>query len=1085
MVHIGRQVNALSAFVLLSLLATRANGQNCATNYQETMPCCDQPPIGGVVSTTYICPSTRPLCLGYVYGVRWGSCTTFGTFGEFGSTSTTDAWRTVNLRKTYKNVVILSTITNRGMDTSSYRVQKLSESQFRVRVRECSGANGPHTTEIFHYVAMEAGNHYLSDGTQIAAGTVRMGQLFNGGIPSPGTPVANIRSSSMCGGHGGSAFNRCTSSDTPYCCSMTSQYKCGGVAKCSANGGLHWCGCTGVTYPFPKPFKSAPVVFLGVQSLKWQGWLVPRVVSTTTDVFTGFIQRDQRHNSGYMADPETVGWIAVDNKKEMHDGVSKLGTGYTPTAVMRNCNSYTRVDFGSDFPSPVGIARLWGVADGDPATIRHTPFSNTNPAMYFDACVQEDQSADSELSHGTEAVAWLVKAGGSGYIYEGPSPARCVLPNYPIRYNFDGTRYRSPAQSCCRTYSWGSERAGFSDSVEIYGWNYWRSYHKGLLRNGQHNAGPAKVTIKNLTPRRRYHFHVYQYASVHAGTNELTVNGGAGVKHDQENYRISTTTNLCMDTPTATGIAEADTAGKIRFEFKRVSWHVAISAIGLTPVDYREDCPTGTISHPILFDMSTGWGDRTLSYTSWYGHDPKTNLNYAAWGDLNGWTHTRNYHRGFLRNRAGQGRFRIRNLMPNTEYKYYVYQYATVYPGTNRLLPAPGYSTWSDTTTSTCNKPAATGIIRTDFWGQGNFYFNRIIWHVSLWAIGFEHDEYYKCPTSRPSHYAYFNFNNRGDTSLNYRGTYRYNSGGYQARLKGWTHTRRYQFGFLCTRTSPYPYIEIYNLRANWEYEVTIYQQCNHGIYSPNYRVCGTNRYRILQVSNYWHTSATTNRCAGRRSIKKIVRAGGSGRIKIEFYRDRSHVSVSALGVSHRYCNFPSGKYGYSRFVWQLDFVKPFNNPEDNPQYPAGSVRHDGDWYGVQNTASFPWETKGSFFTYTQYQAFASKLSNLEIAHELACPKNHQWLGATHFTHIHKIEFKDRWKWRVSGVTGGDNRATYPVLAHTLGVTIKSHSVNQAVSTTQLNSWLTGSTTLRRGGIAHDVDALWKYLAATDKIYTY
>ena len=44
--------------------------------------------------------------------------------------------------------------------------------------------------------------------------------------------------------------------------------------------------------------------------------------------------------------------------------------------------------------------------------------------------------------------------------------------------------------------------------------------------------------------------------------------------------------------------------------------------------------------------------------------------------ELTGWTHTRDYAKGYLRNKAGNGLATVSGLQPNRVYHYDVYQYA-------------------------------------------------------------------------------------------------------------------------------------------------------------------------------------------------------------------------------------------------------------------------------------------------------------------------------------------------------------------------------------------------------------------------
>lgn len=49
----------------------------CSTNFMSKTPCCDATHYdwSGDGDTKYICPSTAPVCIGYVPGIKWGSCT--------------------------------------------------------------------------------------------------------------------------------------------------------------------------------------------------------------------------------------------------------------------------------------------------------------------------------------------------------------------------------------------------------------------------------------------------------------------------------------------------------------------------------------------------------------------------------------------------------------------------------------------------------------------------------------------------------------------------------------------------------------------------------------------------------------------------------------------------------------------------------------------------------------------------------------------------------------------------------------------------------------------------------------------------
>jgi len=97
---------------------------------------------------------------------------------------------------------------------------------------------------------------------------------------------------------------------------------------------------------------------------------------------------------------------------------------------------------------------------------------------------------------------------------------------------------------------------------------------------------------------------------------------------------------------------------------------------------------------------------------------------------LTGWTHTRKYHKGYLRNTQGIGRAVVKGLDPSSSYDFRIYQYATSYAGTNSYS-VQGRAMGS-TTTSTDSNPTATGTTTSNNKGEIDFMFNRIAHHVAL-----------------------------------------------------------------------------------------------------------------------------------------------------------------------------------------------------------------------------------------------------------------------------------------------------------------------------------------------------------------
>jgi hypothetical protein len=91
--------------------------------------------------------------------------------------------------------------------------------------------------------------------------------------------------------------------------------------------------------------------------------------------------------------------------------------------------------------------------------------------------------------------------------------------------------------------------------------------------------------------------------------------------------------------------------------------------------------------------------------------------------ELTGWTHSRQYAKGFLRRTAGKAQAVVKGLIPGRDYAYKVYQYASEYAGTNQLS-VNGASEVATTSTDSENA-AAEGITKATDAGQIVFEFTR------------------------------------------------------------------------------------------------------------------------------------------------------------------------------------------------------------------------------------------------------------------------------------------------------------------------------------------------------------------------
>lgn len=87
----------------------------------------------------------------------------------------THVWKTINLPVSFNNpVVVAGGSTRDGGHQGVVRVQNVTSNSFQIRFQEWDYRDGSHTTENIGYLVVEAGEHILTDGTRLVAGTVSM-----------------------------------------------------------------------------------------------------------------------------------------------------------------------------------------------------------------------------------------------------------------------------------------------------------------------------------------------------------------------------------------------------------------------------------------------------------------------------------------------------------------------------------------------------------------------------------------------------------------------------------------------------------------------------------------------------------------------------------------------------------------------------------------------------------------------------------------------------------------------------------------------------------------------------------------------
>ena len=311
-------------------------------------------------------------------------------------------------------------------------------------------------------------------------------------------------------------------------------------------------------------------------------------------------------------------------------------------------------------------------------------------------------------------------------------------------------------------------------TVKLSGWTHTRNYHKGFLLN---QKGEGLAVVEGLKPGTEYSYLIYQHASSFAGVHEYKVNGRTRGE----------TTSGTTDEATGNGLAVADTDGKVTFAFQRESSksggdHVALTGLALAEATHCYKLST------LAENNFSDKGDTTLSRSNTYTFT----LSCGYIVKLSGWTHTRNYHKGFLLNQKGEGLAVVEGLKPGTEYSYLIYQHASSFAGVHEYKV--NGRTRGETTSGTTDEATGNGLAVADTDGKVTFAFQRESSksggdHVALTGLALAEAE----PCYELSTFEENNFGDKGDTTLSRHSTNTFTlSCGYVAKLSGWTHSRNY-----------------------------------------------------------------------------------------------------------------------------------------------------------------------------------------------------------------------------------------------------------------------------------------------------
>ncbi len=153
-----------------------------------------------------------------------------------------------------------------------------------------------------------------------------------------------------------------------------------------------------VTVSFEQTFSSAPVVLTQVASIVGGQAVTPRLRNITATSFQIRLQEEEGNN-GTHGSLERVDWIAIQPGSTRIDNKEVI-VGRTANAVTEDW--YT-IELASS-SAQIFLADIQTFDGTDPAALRYRNFSLTSVQVK----VEEEQSADSEVTHNSEEIGYVV-----------------------------------------------------------------------------------------------------------------------------------------------------------------------------------------------------------------------------------------------------------------------------------------------------------------------------------------------------------------------------------------------------------------------------------------------------------------------------------------------------------------------------------------------------------------------------------------------------------------------------------------------------------------------------------------------------
>ncbi|NBD16308.1 MAG: hypothetical protein GVY04_09215 [Cyanobacteria bacterium] len=171
-----------------------------------------------------------------------------------------------------------------------------------------------------------------------------------------------------------------------------------GTVETNAMAGQDW-----ASVGFSQSFADAPVVLSQVQTDNEEDLVVTRQNGATADGFQVAMQEEEAlMNTGHTQ--ETIGWLAMSSGSGSWDGFS-YAAGSTPDQVT---DEWYGLEFGAGFSQAPNLLGSIASSDGgDYAGLRYQNLGSNSVQLK----VEEEESADSETNHTTEAVSFLALEG--------------------------------------------------------------------------------------------------------------------------------------------------------------------------------------------------------------------------------------------------------------------------------------------------------------------------------------------------------------------------------------------------------------------------------------------------------------------------------------------------------------------------------------------------------------------------------------------------------------------------------------------------------------------------------------------------